>query len=96
MLKAIHAQEDREVALEKSLLVIEKRTAIKLSIATKAVEEGVRETLYYTMFPREHWRSISTNNQMERINREIRRRTRVPGWTVRVDACCSPVTIYSR
>jgi transposase-like protein len=79
MLKAIHAQEDREAALEKSRLVIEKLKAMKLSIAAKTVEEGVRETLAYTMFPREHWRSIRTNNPMERINREIRRRTRVVG-----------------
>lgn len=31
----------------------------------------------YMSFPREHWRSLGTNNPMERINREIRRRTRV-------------------
>jgi transposase-like protein len=79
MLKAIHAQEDREAALEKSRLVIEKLKVMKLSIAAKTVEEGVHETLAYTMFPREHWRSIRTNNPMERINREIRRRTRVVG-----------------
>lgn len=79
MLKAIHAQEDREAALEKSQLVIDKLKAMKLSIAAKTIEDGVHETLTYTMFPREHWRSIRTNNPMERINREIRRRTRVVG-----------------
>jgi transposase-like protein len=79
MLKAIHAQEDREAALEKSQLVIEKLKVMRLSIAAKTVEDGVHETLTYTMFPREHWRSIRTNNPMERINREIRRRTRVVG-----------------
>ena len=79
MLKAIHAQEDREAALEKSQLVIEKLKAMKLSTAAKTVGEGIHETLAYTMFPREHWRSIRTNNPMERINREIRRRTRVVG-----------------
>jgi transposase-like protein len=79
MLKAIHAQEDREAALEKSQLVIEKLKAMKLSTAARTVEDGVHETLAYTMFPREHWRSIRTNNPMERINREIRRRTRVVG-----------------
>ncbi len=79
MLKAIHAQEDREAALEKSRLVIDKLKAMKLSTAAKTVEDGVHETLAYTMFPREHWRSIRTNNPMERINREIRRRTRVVG-----------------
>jgi hypothetical protein len=30
-------------------------------------------------FPREHWSRISSTNPIERINREIRRRTRVIG-----------------
>jgi transposase-like protein len=30
-------------------------------------------------FPREHWRSLRTNNMLERIMREIRRQTRVVG-----------------
>ncbi|MCC6971729.1 MAG: transposase [Phycisphaerales bacterium] len=30
-------------------------------------------------FPREHWRCLRTNNPMERLNREVRRRTRVVG-----------------
>lgn len=79
MLKAIHAQEDRDAALEKSRLVIDKLKAMKFSIAAKTIEDGVHETLTYTMFPREHWRSIRTNNPMERINQTIRRRTRVVG-----------------
>lgn len=29
--------------------------------------------------PREHWRVLRTNNPLERLNREIRRRTRVVG-----------------
>jgi len=79
MLKAIHAQEDREAALEKAASVIEKLKAMKLPVAAKTVEEGIRETLTYTAFPREHWRKLRTNNPMERIMREIRRRTRVVG-----------------
>jgi putative transposase len=79
MLKAIHAQEDREAALEKAAAVVEKLKAMKLGVAAKTVEEGIRETLTYTAFPREHWRKLRTNNPMERIMREIRRRTRVVG-----------------
>jgi putative transposase len=41
--------------------------------------EGVEETLSYTAFPTEHWRRNRTNNPLERIMREIRRRTRVVG-----------------
>ena len=43
------------------------------------VQEGVEETFSYYAFPREHWRSLRTNNPLERIIREIRRRTRVVG-----------------
>lgn len=79
MLKAIHAQEDRQAAVEKSEAVVAKLKAMKLPAAARTVEEGIRETLTYTSFPREHWRKIRTNNPMERIMREIRRRTRVVG-----------------
>jgi transposase-like protein len=37
------------------------------------------DTLAYYGFPEEHWRRIRTNNPLERILREIRRRTRVVG-----------------
>ena len=43
------------------------------------MEGGIEETLAYYAFPEEHWRSIRTNNPLERILREIRRRTRVVG-----------------
>ncbi len=79
MLKAIHAQEDREASLQKARLVVQKLTAMKLKTAARTVEEGIAETLAYTNFPREHWRKIRTNNPMERVMREIRRRTRVVG-----------------
>jgi putative transposase len=43
------------------------------------VGAAVEETLTYYAFPEEHWRRIRTNNPLERILREIRRRTRVVG-----------------
>ena len=79
MLKAIHAQEDRQAARAKAQAVAEKLHGMKLSKAAAIVEEGVEETLSYMAFPREHWTRIRTNNMLERINREIRRRTRVVG-----------------
>jgi putative transposase len=47
--------------------------------AAKVVCESCAEPLAYTRFPQEHWRRICTNNAIERMNREIRRRTRVVG-----------------
>jgi transposase-like protein len=52
---------------------------MKLSNAAKIVEEGAKETLSYYAFPSQHWRSLRTNNPLERLMREIRRRTRVVG-----------------
>ena len=62
MLKAIHAMESRGASEAK---------------AAEVVRDGCAETLTYTRVPREHWRRIRTNNAIERLNREIRRRTRV-------------------
>lgn len=78
MLKAIHAQEDRQAALQKADDVVGKLRAMKLEKAA-GVESGVTESLSYMSFPREHWLRIRTNNPLERIMREIRRRTRVVG-----------------
>ena len=79
MLKAIHAQEDRESARQKAKEVVQKLTQLRLEKAAKIVSVGFEETLSYYEFPSPHWRSIRTNNPLERLNREIRRRTRVVG-----------------
>lgn len=79
MLKAIQAQEDRKAAMEKAASVKEKLLAMRLGAAAKVLEAGLGESLAYMSFPREHWIRIRTNNAMERLNREIRRRTRVVG-----------------
>jgi putative transposase len=47
MLKAIHAQEDRDAALAKATMVVERLESMKLSKAAEIVGEGVAETLSY-------------------------------------------------
>jgi len=79
MLKAIHAQEDKEEAVRKATLVADKLEKMKLARAATIIREGIQETLSYYRFPPEHWRRIRTNNPLERIMREIRRRTNVVG-----------------
>ena len=79
MLKAIHAQEDREEAIRKANIVAEKLEKMKLARAANIIREGIKETLSYYRSPREHWRRIRTNNPLERIMKEIRRRTNVVG-----------------
>jgi putative transposase len=79
MLKAIHAQEDAQAAKEKARQVVEKLRAMRLAKAAEIVENGIDETLSYYALPPEHWRCLRTNNPLERLMREIRRRTRVVG-----------------
>ena len=66
-------------ALYSKFTVVAELRAMKLKEAAKKVEDGIEETLTYCDFPSEHWTRIRTNNVIERLNREIRRRTRVVG-----------------
>lgn len=79
MLKAIHAQESKAAAREKAKQVAADLREMKLPEAAKKIEDSIEETLSYMDFPYEHWLRIRTNNVIERLNREIRRRTRVVG-----------------
>lgn len=80
-LKAIFSMESRDKALEKAESVTKDMEARKLREAAKCLREGIGETTTYLLddYPREHRRRIRTNNMIERLNREIRRRTRVVG-----------------
>ena len=53
--------------------------SMRLGTAARTVRDGFAETLADTELPREHWHRIRTDNGIERINRKIRRRTRVVG-----------------
>ncbi len=79
MLKAIHAQENKEAACRKAREVAEELRKMKLPSAAKKVEESIEETLTFMDFPSQHWTRIRTNNTLERLNREIKRRTRAIG-----------------
>ena len=79
MLKAIHACEDLLAAQEKTGQVVTKLREMKLPMAADHVEQNAPETFSYFAFPAEHWRNLRTNNPLERVIREVRRRTRVVG-----------------
>ncbi len=69
----------KKASRDKTKAVVAELRAMKLKEAAKKVEDGIEETLIYCDFPSEHWTRIRTNNVIERLNREIRRRTRVVG-----------------
>jgi len=79
MLKAIHASEDKEAARAKADMICDKLDGYRLREAAGKIRDSIAETLTYYDFPREHRTRIRTNNALERIMKEIRRRTRVVG-----------------
>ena len=79
MLKAIHSQESKEASRQKAFAVVAKLREMKLYAAAKKVTDGIEETLTYMDFPARHWTRLRTNNTIERLNREIKRRTKVIG-----------------
>lgn len=79
MLKAIHAQENADEARNKADRVIEQLREMKLSQAADLLKNSLEETLSYMNYPDKHWLRIRTNNPLERVIKEVRRRTRVVG-----------------
>ena len=43
------------------------------------MDEAEDDVLAYLAFPREHWRQIWSNNPLERLHKEVKRRTDVVG-----------------
>ena len=80
-LKAVFGMESRDKALEKAESVAKDMESRKLREAAKCLREGIGETTTYLpgRLSEGHRRRIRTNNMIERLNREIRRRTRVVG-----------------
>lgn len=74
-LQAIYASEEPEQCLGAAEAVAQKWEK-KLPKMSKALREGVEDTLAVLAFPREHRQKLRTTNMIERQNREFRKRTR--------------------
>lgn len=77
-LKQIFAQRDHASAVEQLNKVVEMLEKKYAKVAA-LVAEAQDEVLAYMTFPSAHWRQLHSTNVLERLNREIRRRTRVVG-----------------
>src|ERR1700749_163758 len=66
MLKAIHAQENREAADRKARAIVDDLRAAKMNTAADLVERSVSETLTYYAFPDIHWQKIRTTDEIDK------------------------------
>lgn len=76
--RLIFQQPDKARAREE-LRALADRLSGRLPRVTAALLEAEEEILAHMEFPAEHWRQISSTNPLERLNKEINRRTRVVG-----------------
>ena len=78
MVRTIFAQPDAATVHEQHGRVVD-QLAVRFPEAAALLEEAAPDLLAFTAFPKEHWRQLWSNNSLERLNKEIRRRTDVVG-----------------
>jgi transposase-like protein len=91
-LRAVFAQTSREAALGMASSVAEKWRGKGYEKVAEHIEEHMEECLSCLAFPESHRRRIRTTNGLERLNQEIKRRTRVVRIFPNPEACLRLVT----
>jgi putative transposase len=78
MVRTIFAQPDAATVHQQYRRIVE-QLETRFPEAAALLEEAAPDLLAFTSFPKEHWRQLWSNNSLERLNKEIRRRTDVVG-----------------
>lgn len=78
VVRSIFAQPDEKSVRAQHACVVEQLEG-KFPEAAALLDEAEEEILAFASFPKTHWKQIWSNNPLERLNREIRRRTDVVG-----------------
>src|SRR5690625_2428861 len=78
LVRSIFEQPDADSAWAQHTRVVEQLTG-RFDAAADLLAEAADEILAFTAFPKAHWRQLRSNNPLERLNKEIRRRTDVVG-----------------
>ncbi|MGH9194144.1 MAG: IS256 family transposase [Acidimicrobiia bacterium] len=78
LVRSIFSQPDSPSTLEQHARVVE-QLGDKFADAASLLAEAGPDLLAFTAFPKESWKQVWSNNPLERLNREIRRRTDVVG-----------------
>jgi len=78
MVRMIFAQPDAATVREQQGRIVAQLEQ-RFPEAAALLDEAGPDLLALTGFPKEHWRQLWSNNSLERLNKEIRRRTDVVG-----------------
>ena len=78
MVRTIFAQPDAATVHEQHARIVA-QLETRFPEASTLLDEAGPDLLAFTLFPKEHWRQLWSNNSLERLNKEIRRRTDVVG-----------------
>ncbi len=78
MVRTIFAQPDAQTVREQHRRIVD-QLETRFPEAAALLAEASADLLAFTSFPKEHWRQLWSNNSLERLNKEIRRRTDVVG-----------------
>jgi putative transposase len=78
MVRTIFAQPDAATVHEQHTRIVAQLEA-RFPEAAALLDEAGPDLLAFTSFPKEHWRQLWSNNSLERLNKEIRRRSDVIG-----------------
>ena len=77
-IRTIFAQPDREAA-KQQLAEVDKAMRSRWPKAAEVLERAEDDILAYMAFPQKHWTRIYTTNPLERLNKDVKRRTNVVG-----------------
>jgi transposase-like protein len=91
-LRAIFAASERDQAMAVATSVANKWRGWGIEKVSEHIEEHVEECLSCLAFPESHRRRIRTTNGLERLNQEIKRRTRVVRIFPNRESCLRLVT----
>ena len=78
LVKTVFAQETQEAARTQWRNVADNLRERFVSVA-ELMDSSEEDVLAYMAFPKEHWTQIHSTNPLERLNKEIKRRTNVVG-----------------
>jgi putative transposase len=86
-LRAVFYQKDRQAANQAIAAFIEKYRSI-YPTAIACLQRDLEACLTFYSFPKEHWKTIRTNNVMERLFGEVKRRSHAMAAAFRNEGSC--------